>query len=136
MIRTAKCCCGKTSIRVSGEPKVHAVCHCLNCKKRTGSAFGISAYFRDEQIQQQEGETSIYQVDKPSSQYRHFCPHCGTTLFWKVELFPGLTGVAGGCFAEQPLPEPVYTASNEHKLDWCRLPEYWKTSIQLEDFTD
>lgn len=43
MVRTATCCCGQTSIEVSGEPVFHCVCHCDNCKRRTGSAFGVSA---------------------------------------------------------------------------------------------
>jgi len=41
----ARCCCGELEINVSGEPTKHGICHCDNCKKRTGSAFGISVYF-------------------------------------------------------------------------------------------
>ena len=41
MVRRAVCCCGQATIEVEGEPAIHAVCHCDNCKRRTGSAFGI-----------------------------------------------------------------------------------------------
>ena len=42
---TATCACGQASITVNARPTMHGVCHCTNCKRRTGSAFGISAYF-------------------------------------------------------------------------------------------
>ncbi len=130
MVRTATCCCGQTSIEVEGEPRIHAVCHCNNCKKRTGSVFGVSAYFSDTQVRNKHGETAIYKINTATQQERHFCRSCGTTLYWKTSSLPGLTGVAGGCFADNPLSEPTLTASNEKKCAWVELPKGWKTSIQ------
>jgi len=43
--RKALCCCGACSIEVEGDPAINAICHCANCKRRTGSAFG--AVLRD-----------------------------------------------------------------------------------------
>ena len=50
MKRIARCCCREIGVEVEGLPWLHAVCHCDNCKRRTGSAFGVSAYFEDDQI--------------------------------------------------------------------------------------
>ena len=36
------------------------VCHCANCRRRTGSAFGISAYFPREAVLDRTGEFSVY----------------------------------------------------------------------------
>jgi hypothetical protein len=36
------------------------VCHCTNCKRRTGSAFGISTYFAKDAVVRQEGDTKVY----------------------------------------------------------------------------
>jgi len=130
MRRTATCCCGKAAIEVEGEPKIHLVCHCNNCKKRTGSGFGVSAYFADSQVKSKQGETEIYEINNADTQQaRHFCKSCGTTLYWKILRFPGfpgiaeMTGIAGGCFAENPLPEPSISAFNEHKCAWLELPK-------------
>jgi hypothetical protein len=60
MQRTAKCACGSASITVQGEPEQHNVCHCANCKRRTGSAFGISTYFQKSSVIEQLGETLVY----------------------------------------------------------------------------
>jgi hypothetical protein len=115
---------------VEGEPTIHSVCHCNNCKKRTGSAFGVSAYFADTQIRSKHGEMVIYEINTATTQQeRYFCKTCGTTLYWKIAKFPGmpgvaeLTGIAGGCFTDDPLPEPTLTASIEGKYAWVELPK-------------
>jgi len=129
MSRTARCCCGQASIELEGNPKIHAVCHCNDCKKRTGSAFGISAYFPDIKVKQKNGEMLVYEINNEETQQkRYFCALCGTTLFWKLARFPlipgveELTGVAGGCFVDDPLPDPVFSASNENKCAWLEMP--------------
>ena len=59
MERVARCSCGSASVRVSGEPIWQAVCHCNNCKQRTGSAFGVSAYFAKSAVLGFEGKTQF-----------------------------------------------------------------------------
>ena len=129
MVRTASCCCGTATIEVEGDPALHAVCHCDNCKRRTGSAFGISAYFTDAQLRGTSGETEIYAIGGDKSQQRHFCKICGTTLFWKASWFARMTGIAGGCFTDPPLPEPTLTVSNGGRCPWLTLPEDWATTL-------
>lgn len=130
MYRTATCCCGQSTIEVEGEPKIHLVCNCNDCKKRTGSAFGISAYFSDSQIKSRNENTDTYEINNDETeQQRYFCKSCGTTLYWKISRFPNIpgisemTGIAGGCFSENPLSEPALSASNENKCAWLDLPK-------------
>lgn len=128
MTRTARCCCGACSIELRGEPVVNAICHCTNCRQRTGSAFGWSAYFADEQITRRDGQFKMYVIDHDRQQ-RSFCAQCGTTLFWKVRNRRGVTGVAGGCFIGAPLPAPTATVCNDGRCDWLTLPSGWKTTV-------
>jgi hypothetical protein len=137
MTREAKCCCGACAIRVKGEPAINAVCHCANCRRRTGSAFGWSAYFPNENVMATIGAFRTYSIAKNSdggeagtenTQERVFCGTCGTTLFWRSHDFEGLTGIAGGCFSDTvPLPEPTMTVGNETRCTWVTLPAQWKT---------
>ena len=62
MTRKAKCCCGACSIDVEGDPALNALCHCLNCKRRTGSAFGWSAYFADAAVKGHSGDLRVYEI--------------------------------------------------------------------------
>lgn len=101
MKRTARCCCGKLSIEVQGEPENHAKCHCTECQQRSGSSFALSASFRNDQILSQQGNASLYSPpasDQQPDQLRYFCGRCGTTLFWKIASQLHLTAIASGCF--------------------------------------
>lgn len=131
MARTARCACGAASITVAGEPQQHNVCHCTNCKRRTGSAFGISIYFLRSDVQQTNGQTSVYafhHAEWNHEQQRHFCARCGSTLFWFMSSRPTLIGIAGGCFDDGSLGEPSWSTSHAQKLAWLTLPPAWSTS--------
>lgn len=126
---TASCACGQASITVAGDPLMHGVCHCTNCQRRTGSAFGISAYFARSSVVAQTGETTVYafhHAQQGHDQARHFCSRCGTTLFWTVTTLPDWIGIAGGCFADGGLPEPTYSVTHRKKAAWLTLPPTWK----------
>ncbi len=113
---TARCCCGACAIEVLGAPLVNAICHCDNCKRRTGSAFGWSTYFADDQIVARSGELRCYEICG-GRQQRWFCGTCGTTLYWTIATRPGQTGIAGGCF-DGPIPPPSRSVVNEDRPAW------------------
>jgi len=126
MTRQAKCCCGHATISLSGEPMVNGICRCTNCKQRTGSAFGWSIYFADGDVVETSDDMGVYEILGNNPQVRSFCLQCGTTLFWKSDGFKGMTGVAGGCFAENSLPEPTVSLANGTCLTWLNLPADWE----------
>jgi len=124
MIRTARCACGTCTLEAEGEPLLNAICNCDNCKQRTGSAFGWSAYFPDEAVTVR-GDLRRYELPHRQTD-RFFCAACGTTLYWRSTSFmPGHTGVAGGCFTDNPLGPPNVTATDANRCAWITLPEGW-----------
>jgi hypothetical protein len=126
---TATCACGHISITLNAPPTMHGVCHCTNCKRRTGSAFGISAYFDKTAVVAQTGETrtySFHHTAQAHDQERHFCPACGSTLFWFVSSAPNKIGVAGGCFADDGLPEPRFSVADSKREHWVTFPARWQ----------
>jgi len=52
----------------------------------------------------------------------HFCPQCGTSVYWEPRRQPDLLGVAVGCFADPKFPKPSRAASPEHRHPWIRIP--------------
>jgi hypothetical protein len=126
---TATCACGQAAITVNAMPTMHGVCHCTNCKRRTGSAFGISAYFDKTAVTAFTGQTKVYAFHHAAQnheQKRHFCPDCGTTLFWYLTALPEKIGIAGGCFADEGLPEPTLTVTDGKREAWVSLPGNWQ----------
>jgi hypothetical protein len=97
---TGGCQCGAVRYRTTGQPDKAAVCHCRYCQLRTGSAFGVSVYFRDAAVTLERGElrSFTFQTESGRPFTNRFCPECGTSVFWTLGLFPGMTGIAGGTF--------------------------------------
>lgn len=130
---TATCACGQASITVEAPPTLVGVCHCQNCKRRTGSAFGVSAYFDQTAVKARTGETNVYAFHnrlQNHDQQRHFCVRCGTTLFWYLSALPQKIGIAGGCFAGEGLPEPACSVTDRNKEAWVGLPARWRVHHQ------
>ena len=49
-IRHAQCSCGRFRVTVKGDPEWVNMCNCYDCQRRSGSAFHIAGFFREDQI--------------------------------------------------------------------------------------
>lgn len=125
MTRTATCCCGSATITVKGDPVLNGVCHCIDCKRRTGSAFGWNAYFPDECVIDKTGDWATYEPKAQLGQIRYSCKACGSVMWWTAPGFKGVTGVPAGMFLDPPLPEPTATYQHGDHLDWVPVPKDW-----------
>jgi hypothetical protein len=105
-----------------GEPVRVGVCHCLACQKRTGSAFGVQARFRAEQVTIR-GESRIWErVGDEGTRFQfHFCGACGATVYWVGAVEPDLVGVAVGAFADRTFPAPRYAVYESRRHPWVGL---------------
>ena len=94
------CGCGKVRYETTGHPVRAGICHCRYCQTRTGSAFGISVYFEENQVNIIKGDLTEYNFNNSSGRNfkNKFCKTCGTTVLWQVEIRKGLLGIAGGTF--------------------------------------
>ena len=120
--RTATCSCGAVRVTVVGKPSVVNACACLNCQKRSGSAFTYTAFFPDAQVEI-EGQLRSFREMRSAARWHEasFCPACGVSVS-RLEVFPGLTGVSVGCFADPAFDPPhgFYWASRRNA--WLPLP--------------
>jgi len=124
----AQCCCGDFKINIEGEPKMHGLCHCTDCKKRTGSGFGISSYFSPDSIKRIEGENNCYTLfneEQNHEQKRYFCKNCGSTLYWTISDRADIIGIAGGNIINGTMPEPSYSVNDSQRCQWLQLPKTW-----------
>ena len=122
MTKTAKCGCGALTATVEGEPKMVLACHCTECQRRTGAPFGVGVYYPKAQVTL-AGAAKSY--TRPCSDGRtmtnHFCPSCGTTLFWEAQLLAGMVGIASGCFNDPDAPKPAMSVYEDSKQRWVQF---------------
>jgi len=52
----------------------------------------------------------------------HFCPACGSTVYWESESFPGYIAVAVGNFADPDFPAPSIAVWEQSRHPWVSLP--------------
>ena len=84
--RTASCRCGQLNATVTGEPARVSVCHCLSCKKRSGSAFAVQARWPAEQVAiEGRSKTFVKVADSGNSATYHFCPDCGSDVHYEID---------------------------------------------------
>lgn len=121
--RLASCSCGELRLSLEGEPVRVSVCHCLACQQRTGSAFGAQARFHRDQVRQREGRSTefVRTGDAGSRITLHFCPLCGTTVFWEIEALPDHVAVAMGAFADPKFPAPTVSVYEDRRHAWVSL---------------
>jgi hypothetical protein len=121
-VRTATCRCGQLRATCRGEPTRISVCHCLNCQKRSGSAFAAQARWPDAQVTI-EGDASTWACANDSGQRAifSFCPTCGSTVAYTHEGMPGVTAIALGAFADPDFPAPHVSVYEERKHKWLAI---------------
>ncbi len=122
--RTARCACGKLELATTGDPERVSSCSCTDCQRRTGSVFGVTAFFADHQVSVVSGSTKTFTRGSDSGRTltMNFCPECGTTMFWHLAEHPGRVVVAVGCFADPNFPAPERNVFAKNKHHWVQFP--------------
>lgn len=115
----ASCECGKLVATCQGAPGSIVQCHCMDCQKKTGSAFGLGAYFERSAVQITGVSTRFIRNAMEGRKFtQHFCSSCGTTLFWMTERHVGGIGIAVGCFDDLPDTKPVRSVFDVSRCIW------------------
>ncbi|HEX4737126.1 MAG TPA: GFA family protein [Allosphingosinicella sp.] len=130
MERVATCHCGALALECRGEPLKVSLCHCLDCQRRTGSAFSVAVFYPREQVSALRGETASFERGSASGfdvTFR-FCPRCGTNLWWEPARLPELVGIAIGGFADSAFPAPEQAVWSKDRHQWldvlADIPEH------------
>lgn len=52
----------------------------------------------------------------------HFCPHCGSSVWWEPSRMPDHIGVALGAFADPEFPMPDQSVNDARRYKWIEFP--------------
>jgi hypothetical protein len=114
--RRAECSCGQLSAICSGEPIRISVCHCLACKRRTGSAFSFNARFEENDVSIRGRALEFTRIADEGGRVTYsFCPNCGTTVHYRIHAQSGLVAIPAGAFADLSFPPPFLSFYHESR---------------------
>lgn len=125
--RTASCRCGQLKAIATGEPVRVSVCHCLDCKKRSGSAFAVQARWPADQVTiDGRSKEHVHTADSGNRITFHFCPDCGSDVHYEIDgkfdgKFDGLVAIPLGAFDDPYSLTPAHSVWEERKCDWVEI---------------
>src|SRR4030095_8880412 len=119
--REARCHCGQLRVEAEGGPFAVSICHCLACQRRTGSAFGMQAGYKADQVNV-VGRFSDYsrisdEADRKEHVF-HFCPDCGSQVFYTEPTEPDLIVVSVRSFPHPSVPTPTAAGDGSRAATW------------------
>jgi hypothetical protein len=126
MTREAACHCGQLRLQVEGDPLAVSICNCLACQRRTGSAFGMQAGFKAQQVDVTGRFNDFSRISDEADRKEavfHFCPDCGSQVFYTEPDDPDLIVVSIGSFADPTFPPPTVSGYDSRRHPWVGLPE-------------
>lgn len=100
---TGRCQCGGAAYEIAGAPLDVFICHCLECRRQSSSAFGISVIVRAADFSVLRGNLKRWSraTDSGRTLDCTFCADCGSRLF-HVTPGEGLVSVKGGSLDAPP----------------------------------
>jgi hypothetical protein len=115
------CQCGSIRYRIEREPLFLAVCHCTECQRQSGSAFGMSLAVPADAFQN-SGALKTFEVRCDSGRKKTcaFCPECGTRIYHLTEN--GMSLKAGTLDDTSWLKPDAYYWT-KRKQRWVLIPD-------------
>lgn len=108
-----------------------SVCHCLDCQRRSGSAFAVQARWPDARVvfagvwREWSGSG-----DGGAVATFRFCGACGATIAFNNHNAPGTTAIPVGAFADPGLPPPTVSVYEDREHPWVAIVgdgvEHWE----------
>ncbi|EME40126.1 hypothetical protein DOTSEDRAFT_137721 [Dothistroma septosporum NZE10] len=112
--KSGQCLCGAIKYELSGPsatPYYNTICHCLNCRRATGSAFLAASIcprdgFRVTEGAEHQKEYWDVATDSGTKLKRVFCSLCGSKLFAYTPLWDAIVSITAGTLDDFDSWEP------------------------------
>ncbi len=97
MVITGGCHCGAIRYEANGEAKTHALCHCVDCRRHSGAPMVGWTMYSQSAVKVTKGTPKVYKSSQDGR--RHFCPDCGTGLFYVNDvMLPGIIDIQSATY--------------------------------------
>ncbi|GAP88251.2 putative glutathione-dependent formaldehyde-activating protein [Rosellinia necatrix] len=117
------CFCEKVRYSVEGEPVGKALCHCLDCRKITGSTYSTNIMIAGSSFKLLSGtpKTIAKKADSGREIVSHFCGDCGSTLWRDGASFGDAKVIKVGTLDDVDAldnAKPIVELFANHRVSW------------------
>ena len=122
--RQGGCQCGTIRYEVVGDPLMVVVCHCSDCQRQSGSAFGMSFIVARESFRLLHGKVKTFtrKADSGRAATSTFCPECGTQIYQEPDFLKDMVSVKPGTLDDTSFLRPTLQTWVGRKHAWVSLP--------------
>jgi len=119
------CVCGATRYRLTAEPLTLYACHCTDCQKRSGSAFGLSMWVPRGAIEITQGEPAALasRLGVGRAWRTRACAQCATRLWSEPGKYPEFAVMRPGTLDDTSWLVPVAHIWTRSAQPWYAFPE-------------
>ena len=119
-VLTGGCLCGAVRYVVYGGVGPAGYCHCEDCRRTSGSAFGVSVRVDASRLRIVRGSPKGYSKNGDSGRVvtRYFCPECGSPLYTVPPDHSDTYFIKAGSLDDPSTVRP-------HRQSWVRSRVAW-----------
>lgn len=121
---TGGCPCEAVRFAVHAMPLLVFACHCTECQRWSGSAFGLSMPVRRNSFALTRGVPKPWHQTGASGfeSTSWFCPDCGGRIFGQRSDRPDIVMVRAGTLDDTSWVRPIAHINLESAQAWERIP--------------
>ena len=101
-------------------------CHCSMCRKEHGAGYVTWVGFEAQQVTFDPITKHLQWYESSPGADRGFCKHCGSSLFFRSQQWPGELHVALGCINEKIDRDPSGNVFFDNHVDWMPIDKSLK----------
>ena len=116
------CLSGKVSYEINGVIHSTRFCHCVTCRKFSGTACAAWGVVQTGQLIVLGSESNVTKYDSGGG-LRAFCSSCGSPLWYEPANLPAFRGVPLGVIDEGDVPTPEMHVWTKSKVSWASIDE-------------
>jgi hypothetical protein len=118
-----RCLCEGVRFEVAGELGPLGFCHCSQCRRAGGGAFGANADAKASEFRLTEGRELVREYESSPGNFRAFCGRCGSPVYKRVEARPEVVRVRLGLLVEDPGVRPRAHVFVADKAPWYEITD-------------
>ena len=122
-MHTGSCLCGAVRFEISGELAPIQLCHCADCRKAQGSAFGANIPVATADLRLVSGQDALRAFESSPGKERVFCATCGSPILSRLTAAPGTVRLRAGTLDAPTGARAGFHFHTGSKADWWEIAE-------------